>query len=99
MRAAGCRRAYISGSFVTAKAVPADFDGCWESDGVDPDLLDSVLVTFDQGRRAQKAKYRGELFPADWPADPAGTTFLRFFQRDRSDQAKGIVALDLGDLP
>jgi hypothetical protein len=99
LQAAGCRRAYINGSFVTAKASPADFDGCWETDGIDPDQLDPVLLTFDQGRRAQKAKYGGELFPADWPADPSGSTYLRFFQRDRNDQAKGIVALELGELP
>lgn len=36
LRTAGCRRAYIDGSFVTAKAMPADFDGCWETEGVDP---------------------------------------------------------------
>jgi len=99
LRAAGCRRAYVDGSFVTAKAEPADFDACWDTDGIAPERLDPVLLTFDQGRRAQKEKYGGELFPADWPADPSGTTFLRFFQRDRSDREKGIVALDLGELP
>ena len=99
LRAAGCRRAYIDGSFVTAKEEPGDFDGCWETDGVDPALLDPVLVTFDPHRRAQKAKYGGELFFADAPADPAGTTFIDFFQRDRSGHPKGIVALDLGALP
>lgn len=99
LRAAGCSRAYIDGSFVTAKVEPADFDGCWETDGVDPNLLDPVLLMFDRGRRAQKAKYGGELFPSDWPADPAGTTYLRFFQRDRNDEAKGIIAINLGALP
>ncbi len=99
LRAAGCRRAYVDGSFVTATETPGDFDGCWETDGIEPDRLDPVLLMFEQGRRAQKAKYRGELFPADWPADPAGTTFLRFFQRDRSDHVKGSVALALGELP
>src|SRR5688572_29461683 len=82
LRLAGCQRAYIDGSFVTAKPDPADFDGCWEPEGVDPSRLDPVLLTFDQGRRAQKDRFGGELFPADWPAEPAGTTFLRFFQRD-----------------
>src|SRR6476646_6535357 len=38
LRVAGCRRAYVDGSFVTAKEVPGDFDGCWESQGVDPPL-------------------------------------------------------------
>jgi hypothetical protein len=99
LRAGGCRRAYINGSFVTAKAAPADFDACWESDGIDPGRLDPVLLTFDQGRRAQKAKFGGELFPADWPAEPAGTTFLAFFQRDRDERPKGIVGIDLGVLP
>ena len=99
LRAAGCRRAYVDGSVVTAKPDPGDFDGCWETDGVDPTRLDPVLLTFDRGRQAQKAKYGGELFFADAAADPAGTRFIDFFQRDRSGQPKGIVALDLGALP
>src|SRR5436190_22710558 len=100
LRAAGCRRAYIDGSFVTAKAVPADFDGCWEVDGVDLTQLDPVLMTFAQRRAAQKRKYGGELFPADWAADAHGTSFLLFFQRDRATRrSKGIIAIDLGELP
>jgi hypothetical protein len=100
LRAAGCRRAYIDGSFVTAKEVPADFDACWEVDGVDLTRLDPVLLAFARRRAAQKRTYGGELFPADWPADAHGTNFLRFFQRDRaSGRPKGIVAIDLGDLP
>src|SRR4051794_35442032 len=99
LKIAGCRRAYIDGSFVTAKAVPGDFDACWDTDGIDPDRLDPVFLIFDRGRRAQKAKFGGELFPTDWPADPSGLTFLRFFQKDRSGQQKGIIALDLGALP
>lgn len=99
LRLAGCRRAYVDGSFVTAKEEPGDFDGCWEPAGVDVDVLDPVLLTFDPGRRAQKAKYGGELFQANMPADVARTTFLAFFQRSRDGQPKGIVALDLGALP
>jgi hypothetical protein len=99
LKFAGCRRAYINGSFVTAKHAPGDFDGCWETDGVDPTLLDQVLLTFDLNRHTQKTKFGGELFFADAPADPSGTTFLQFFQRDRLGLSKGIVALDLGALP
>jgi hypothetical protein len=98
LRAAGCRRAYLDGSFVTAKPDPGDFDGCWETDGVDPVRLDPVLATFDRGRQAQKAKYGGELFFAHAPADSAATRFVDFFQRDRSGLPKGIVALDPGGL-
>lgn len=62
LRAAGCRRAYVDGSFVTSKPEPADVDGCWETDGVDPAHLDPVLLTFDRHRRDQKARFGGELF-------------------------------------
>ena len=100
LQAAGCGRAYIDGSFVTAKAIPGDFDACWEVEGVDLDHLDPVLKTFDNHRQAQKQKYGGELFPADWAAEPTGTTFLDFFRRDKDTQRpKGIIAIDLGGPP
>ena len=96
---AGCRRVYVNGSFVTDKEFPNDFDACWEEDGVDPYLLDPVLLTFDAGRATQKDKYLGELFPASIIADEDGFSFLEFFQRDREEgEPKGIIAIDLGDL-
>ena len=99
LAAAGCRRAYIDGSFVTAKEDPADFDGCWEAAGVNAGLLDPVLLDFSGFRRAQKATFGGELFVARMPADPMGTSFLDFFQRDKyTDEPKGIIAIDLGGL-
>jgi hypothetical protein len=91
---------YLNGSFATAKAVPGDFDGCWDAAGVDAALLDPVLLDFRNRRAAQKAKYGGELFIASLPATPAGTVFLDFFQRDKATgDPKGIVAIDLGGLP
>jgi hypothetical protein len=100
LKAAGCTRAYIDGSFVTVKEAPGDFDGCWEAAGVDPDLLDSVLLDFAPPRDAQKAKYGGELFIANSAADPAGKAFIDFFQTDKTTGVrKGIVAIDLGGLP
>ena len=62
LRDAGCRTAYIDGSFVTDKEYPNDYDACWEEAGVDPYLLDPALLIFDPGRETQKAKYPGELF-------------------------------------
>lgn len=100
LRAAGCARAYIDGSFVTAKDSPGDFDGCWEASGVDAGLLDPVLLDFTHPRTAQKAKFGGELFIANSAADPAGRAFLDFFQTDKTTgQRKGVVAIDLGGLP
>lgn len=98
LRAVGCRTLYVDGSFVTSKVRPGDFDGCWATEGVDLDALAArtpVLLDFRNSRAAQKATYGGELFLADANADPWGTLFLDFFQRDRSGDAKGIVVIDL----
>ena len=62
LRLAGCKKVYLDGSFTTLKHRPGDFDGCWEPEGVDFDQLDSVLIDFSNGRRAQKGKYYGEFF-------------------------------------
>lgn len=101
LRAAGCETVYVDGSFVTTKAVPEDFDACWDRAGVDlRRLLNTPLWTFDRGRATQKATYGGELLPADAQADDAGRRFLDFFQVDReTGRPKGIVAVDLRSLP
>ena len=96
LRAAGCRRVYVDGSFVTAKPRPNDFDGCWDIEGVDAEAVDPVLLTFDIGRAAQKTKFLGELFPGQMGEGATGLTFLEFFQIDKqTGAAKGIVVIDL----
>lgn len=98
LRTAGCRHAYLDGSFVTAKELPGDFDACWEVGGVDASLLHSELLDFSDRRAAQRARYGGELFPAQAEAEPTGTVFLEYFQQDRdTGQRKGIITLELGD--
>ncbi len=103
LHAAGCRHLYVDGSFVSAKEAPGDFDACWETTGVDLPrlaLLEPALFDFHAGRAAQKARFGGELFPAEVPADAAGTVFLDYFQRDkRTGAPKGIVVVNLGDVP
>lgn len=99
LKHAGCRTAYLDGSLVTTKDLPGDFDACWEIAGVDASRLDRELLDFSNRRAAQKARYGGELFPAETAAEPAGTTFLDYFQRDRNTgEPKGIIAIDLGAL-
>jgi hypothetical protein len=97
LRAAGCARVYLDGSFVTDNQAPGDFDACWEVSGVDAGALDPVLLDFSNRRAAQKARFGGELFPAQAAAGPAGTVFLDYFQRDRNTgEPKGILAIELG---
>lgn len=95
LQVAGCRALYLDGSYVTEKPRPGDYDGCWDPHNVDPALLDPVLLDFDNGRRNQKLKYLGELFPFGWDAEP-GKIFLDYFQIEKySGNPKGIVAIDL----
>jgi len=95
---AGCKSILLDGSFVTSKDLPRDYDGAWDTRGVDPNLLDPVLLDFSNGRAAMKAKYGGELFPASAQAAP-GVLYRDFFMTDRNGVPKGVVLIDLGSLP
>lgn len=96
LKRAGCLTVYIDGSFVTRKPYPGDYDGCWDADNVDEDLVDPVLLDMSGRRRLQKWIYGGEMFPLR-PAAGA-LTMLEYFQRDKRGNAKGIVMVCLGDL-
>ena len=98
MAVAGCAELLLDGSFVTAKSLPQDYDGAWETSGVDPALLDPVPLDFSNRRSAMKAKYPGDLFPASAFATP-GVLYRDFFRADRNGVEKGIVLIDLGSLP
>ena len=97
---AGCRRLYLNGSFVTGKPKPADYDACWEPDGVNPDLLDPTLLNFDNQRALQKSKYKGEFFPTSTSASRSRVTFVDFFQIEKfTGLKKGIILVEFSDDP
>jgi hypothetical protein len=99
LHAAGVCRVFIDGSFVTTKADPNDVDGCWEwTEEVHLDLLDPVFLDFTQVRRAMRDKYGVDFFLATWVEAGSGLTFLDFFQRNRADELKGIIQLDLEEM-
>lgn len=91
---AGCTELLLDGSFVTAKTMPGDYDGTWETAGVDVDRLDPVFLDAE----AVRARYSGDLFPASGVAE-LGVLFRDFFQTDRDGVAKGVVLVDLRSLP
>jgi hypothetical protein len=49
------------------------------------------------GRRAQKARFGGELFPNVTELG-SGLVFADFFQNDRETGRKGIVVIDLTEI-
>ncbi len=94
LKAAGCRRAWIDGSFVTSKAHPGDIDGCYDPVGVERGLLHPALLDLSPGRPAQKSEFGCEFFPNIIEAG-SGAYFVEFFQQDRDGRVKGIVVVDL----
>lgn len=46
------------------------------------------------------ARFGGESFPAEVPADAAGAQLLDPYQRDKwTGEPKGLIAIDLRELP
>jgi hypothetical protein len=68
---AGCRRVLIGGSFVTKKEHPNDFDGCYESFGLDLDILDPLFL---EDVESQMEVFGGTLF--------SPPSYEGFFQTD-----------------
>ena len=93
---AGCRMILLDGSYVSSKALPGDYDACWEPYGVDFDKLDQVFAEFDNGRASRKAKFKGEFFPSTMVAADIGRVFVEFFQVDRfTGKRKGILSISI----
>lgn len=103
MRHHGARRLWIDGSFVSAKPEPGDVDLLYSLNELDEDaLLDAepVLEDFSDGRKAQKARFGGvECWPIEFTEASTGRAMLEFFAFDRDDQPKGLIELDLSQLP
>ncbi len=98
LRQAGCKAVYIDGSFCTSKVSPGDFDICYDDTSIDWDLLEKInptLLNFDNERRAQKIRFKGEFFPFSINASPT-MVYFDFFQVDKhTGNPKGIVGLNL----
>jgi len=98
LQLAGCRRAYLDGSFITDREVPGDYDLCWEMDGVSMKKLHPVLHDVDPPRAAQQARYRGDILP-NVVEGQTGAPFVDFFQRNKvTGGVKGIVAINIEEL-
>lgn len=91
---AGCPQLFLDGSYVTGKPQPNDYEICWDSRFVNPDILDPIFLQFNNGTIDQKIKYKGEFFPALWIEANSGKPFIEFFQIDKySAQPKGIIRI------
>jgi len=101
LAAAGVKRVWIDGGFVTAKDMPNDIDGCWEYDAsVDVDELDPVFLDVTAPRVAMKKKYGVDfLIAGSALLDAGGRSVEEFFQEDRDGNRKGILVVEIGQQP
>jgi hypothetical protein len=99
LKAAGCRTAYLDGSFVTSKRYPRDYDCCWDPKYVNSSLLESIFLdTSHNGRIKQKLKYGGEFFISTTVTGVRMMKMVEFFQSDQDGRRKGIVQINLEEL-
>ena len=100
LKLAGCKKAYLNGSFITNKEVPGDYDLCWEPKGVDDSLIDPLFILTRYvlpPRKAQKKKYFGEILIT--LSHPAVFDMLNYFQLDdRTGDVKGIISIKLDEI-
>jgi hypothetical protein len=102
LAAAGCRRIWLAGSFVTdiegrEARPPRDIDVGWEIADVDLAALarlDPALDPLHPDYAAQRQRYGAEFFAI---AEPVSIGQLDFCQHDRGGRRKGIVVVELGD--
>jgi hypothetical protein len=100
LRAAGCRRVYLNGSFVTAKEEPGDYDLCWDPDGVDRKTLPQMIRDPEPWEPQMRQHHGGDIFREGDRVGFGGWTFLDMFQFDRGKgRMKGIILLEMETLP
>jgi hypothetical protein len=93
LRAAGCARIYVGGSYVTSKLDPSDYDACWDPKGVAASL-DPVLYE-DRLLLERRQKYRGDLLIGGVSSGPDGEHF-RFLSRDKfTGEERGMIGIKL----
>jgi hypothetical protein len=95
---AGCQRAWLAGSFVSAKATPGDVDLVWDVEGVNPDDLNTVFLG-PAGLPVLKASFGVDCYPSHLIEGLSGVPFVEFFQNDtRTGVPRGVVEVDLSTL-
>ena len=97
LKVCNCQNVFIDGSFTTKKEKPGDWDGCFDTDGMDKNDIDRLSEKYPElwdywpPRLAQKSRFRGEIFPIS----SKNRLMFEFFQKDRNGLSKGIIQLSL----
>jgi hypothetical protein len=91
LQKAGCRTLYLDGSFICNVTEPADYDACWEPDGV-TNTINPLLREIAIFKTERKHKYGGDIV---YRAPETGLDHLEFFQKTREGIPKGIIKIEI----
>ncbi len=97
LAAAGCQRAWLAGSFVSAKAMPGDVDMVFDVEGVDPNELHPAFHG-PAGLPVLKASFGVDCYPSHLIEADSDLPFVDFFQSTRDGRPCGVVEVDLSTL-
>lgn len=93
LRAAGCSKIFVGGSYVTSKEFPSDYDACWDPIGVSGTL--DPLIYDENYRLERRDKYRGDLLIGGCESGPGGQ-YYRFLSKDKnSGEERGMIGIKL----
>jgi hypothetical protein len=90
----GVSRLYLDGSFVTEKPIPGDIDGCYDV-SEETDLGAMYPIFPPSAFEKSKSEFGIHMFPANTVEKGSGQPFLKFFQKDREGNERGVVLIDL----
>jgi len=97
LKSLGCLEIFIVGSFVSNKELPNDIDICVDATNLDYIKLTKEYPEFLQTKGIEKIRKEHHVhFVAFF--DFGSTEILDWFRKDRDDNPRGLVKINLNDI-
>jgi len=94
----GCNKLFVFGSFASQKEFPNDIDICFDIEDLNKEVIEENNSLFDKYERRRIHKYF-QIHIAFFKIDDNDEELKRFMKTDREGNQRGIVEIDLKDLP
>lgn len=92
----GCKEVYIAGSYITQKKLPNDIDVCVDMTYINFEMLKKAKPEFLSDRGIEKIRKEHKIHFVLF-FDFASYELLEFFRKDRDDNLRGLVKINLND--
>jgi len=96
-RSCGCQIVYVDGSFVSKKKLPEDIDICFDISDINEEQIKNIFPKFfdfnERGRIRRDQQCHIFTFTRE------NTEIFDLLSADRDDRPKGLIILDLNEIP